>query len=63
MDVYYEMLHPANEDEIWTACPEIAAELKKLPSGGYVSSDDLGEEALVWARANGILRGTGLGGC
>ena len=62
MGVYYEVLRPATKGELGAAGPEIAAELKKLPSGGYVSSDDLGEEALVWAGANGILRRTSLGG-
>ncbi len=60
--VYYEMLRPANKNETRAAGPGIAAELNRLPSGGYVSSDDLNEEALAWACANGIMRRTSLGG-
>ena len=62
MSVYYEILRPAGKNETRAAGPDIAAALGNLPSGGYVSSDDLGEEALAWACANGIMRQTRLGG-
>ncbi len=60
--VYYEVLRPANKNDLRAVSPEIAAALGKLPSGGYVSSDDLGERALAWACANGIMRRTRLNG-
>ena len=68
MGVCYEILRPADENDLKAAGPRIAAVLKRLPPTGYVSDGDrrkygaAARRAFEWACANGVMRKSGLSG-
>lgn len=65
---YYEMLHPANKDDLDEVSHDIAGILESLPATGHVWADMLEgddqniERAIAWACSHGIMQKTTMGG-
>ena len=65
--VYYEVLRPANQQDLEGADPEAASILMEMVPGDYVAAADLegrpgGEAAISWGCAGGLLRKAGQAG-